>query len=99
MKSRQNFEGQLSVNVQERIAKSQNPKEEALWLIDTFMSASFFLCGVIERGSGTERQMNCMFTRAQRVREEIERGKKSGRSSNGGTPLHGIDGNPLIIQP
>ena len=98
MKSRQNFEGQLSANVQERIAKSQNPKEEALWLIDTFMSASFFLCGVIERGSGTERQMNCMFTRAQRVREEIERGRR-GKCNGGGTPLHGIEGNPLILPP
>jgi len=98
MKSRQNFEGALSANVQERVANSKNPQEEALWLIDTFMSASFFLCGVIERGSSTERQMNCMFTRAQRVREEIERGRNGGKS-NGGAPLHGIEGNPIILPP
>ena len=99
MKSRQNFEGALSANIKERIAESKNPQEEALWLIDTLMAASFFLCGIIERGSGTERQMNCMFTRAQRVREEIERGRRGKSNGGGGTPMHGIDGNPLILPP
>jgi hypothetical protein len=100
MKSRQNFEGRLSAEVQERIKTSTNPQEEALWMIDLFLSAGFFCAGVIERGSSTERQINCLFTRAQRVREEIERGKRAGvRSGNGGKPLHGIDGNPLILPP
>jgi hypothetical protein len=42
--------------------------------------------------------MNRMFARAERVRAELEKSKRnSGNGNNGGTPLHGIDGNPLII--
>ena len=97
MKSRQDFEGSLQASVKSRVIQAKNSQEEALFMIDTFMAASFFLCGVIEKGSNTERQMNCMFTRAQRIREEIEKAKR--KPSAGQTPEGGIDGNPIIIQP
>lgn len=97
MKSRQNFEGTLSANVKARLLESRQSKEEALWLIDTFLSACFFLAGIIERGSGTERQMNCIFARAQRVREAIEKGKRN-PPAGAGTDS-GIDGDPIIIRP
>ena len=77
MKSRQEFEGSLTAIVKERILKSTNKQEEAIFLIDTFMAASFFLVGVVERNASTERGMNCMFARAQRVRELIEKAKRN----------------------
>ena len=77
MKSRQAFEGTLDAIVKNRILEADNAQNEALFLIDTFMAASFFLVGVIEKNATMERSMNCMFTRAQRVRELIEKAKKN----------------------
>jgi len=97
MKSRQDFEGSLQAIVKSRVIQAKNSQEEALFMIDTFMAASFFLCGIIEKGSNTERQMNCMFTRAQRVREEIEKAKRKPQDGSG--TATGVDGDPIIIQP
>ena len=87
----------MSAITKERIAQSKNPNDEALFLIDTFMAASFFCTGVIEKRIDTKSAMNRMFARAERVRAELEKSKRSSNGNNGGTPLHGIDGNPLII--
>ena len=83
--------------VRDRIKDAKTPNEEALFLIDTFMAASFFCTGVIEKRIDTKSAMNRMFARAERVRAELEKSKRSSNGNNGGTPLHGIDGNPLII--
>ena len=94
MKSRQDFEGSLDNIVKNRILQSKDSRDEALFLIDTFMAASFFLVGIIEKGASMERSMNCMFTRAQRVRELIEKAKRNPTKENGGA-----DGDPIIIKP
>jgi hypothetical protein len=94
MKSRQDFEGSLDNIVKNRILQSKDSRDEALFLIDTFMAASFFLVSIIEKGASMERSMNCMFTRAQRVRELIEKAKRNPTKENGGA-----DGDPIIIQP
>ena len=83
--------------VKERVLQSQSPKEEALFLIDTFLAASLFLVGVIEKKPSVERSMNCLFTRAQRVREAMEHAKRD--ENNGGQSVTGIDGDPVIIRP
>jgi hypothetical protein len=92
MKSRQAFEGTLGATVKSRLLESPNSKDEAMFLIDTFLAASFFLVGVVERGASGERAMNCLFARAQRVREAMAKDKNK---TNSGT---GIDGDPIIIQ-
>lgn len=95
MKSRQEFEGSLNAIVKARVLQSKDSRDEAMFMIDTFMAASFFLVGVIEKGASTERSMNCMFTRAQRVREAIEQAKR--KPNNDGST--GIEGDPVIIRP
>ena len=97
MKSRANFEGELQAAVKARIYESDRPKEEALFMIDTFLAASFFLVGVIEKKPGVTRSMNCLFTRAQRVREAMAQAEK--KNPNGGQSVTGIDGDPIIIPP
>jgi hypothetical protein len=92
MKSRQAFEGTLEAQVKSRLLESDNSREEALFLIDTFLAAAYFLVGVAERGASGERAMNCLFTRAQRVREAMAKAK----SKNNGSAT-GIDGDPIII--
>jgi hypothetical protein len=95
MKSRQAFEGSLGAMVKARLLEAPSSREEALFLIDTFLAASFFLVGVVEKGAKGERAMNCLFTRAHRVSEAM---KKSDNKPNNGSTT-GIDGDPIIIQP
>lgn len=97
MKSRSNFEGELEAKIKSRVVQSPQPREEALYMIDTMLAACFFLVGVLEKNPSGERSMNCLFARAQRVREVMEKAKK--KSSNGEQSVTGIDGDPIIIQP
>jgi hypothetical protein len=97
MKSRQHFEGNLEATIKERVMKSNDPREEALFMIDTLLAASFFLVGVLEKKPTGERTMNCLFARAQRVREVMERAKKN--PPPGAGTATGLDGDPIIIKP
>jgi hypothetical protein len=97
MKSRQAFEGSLGAMVKARLLEAPSSREEALFLIDTFLAASVFLVGVVEKGAKGERVMNCLFTRAHRVVEAMK--KVESKPDNGQTSTTGIDGDPIIIQP
>jgi hypothetical protein len=98
MKSRQNFEGELQAVIKSRLVQSQNMREEALFMVDTLLAASFFLVGVLEKKPSVERSMNCLFTRAQIVREAMARAERNNPKAGDGTAT-GIDGDPIIITP
>jgi hypothetical protein len=89
MKSRDAFEAYLNAVVKERILQSGKSQEEALFMLDLFLSASFFLTGVIERNISTQNSIGRIVSRLEMIRNKIEDAR---RKPQGG----GIDGDPII---